>query len=221
MLWKARNFCNGRIGFNLIVKMPTVFVSLTAGPEAVSNIVRRQCSLCASDVGLKALRHHKNRNKALRRRLAPARTLVSSSLASKAIDGVAPAAVGTPKLHRKPQVLAPAGGWPQLKAAVENGADAVYLGLSDFNARARAVNFTPEELPEVSTVWRSPLTSLISIHHGAGRWQLFAPYFLYTIQRHRQAGALMCVCPGPLHIVVDTEQGSVNGRSWDICTSGA
>lgn len=37
----------------------------------------------------------------------------------------------------------------QLKAAVENGADAVYFGVEDFNARARANNFTYEELPEV------------------------------------------------------------------------
>lgn len=51
---------------------------------------------------------------------------------------------------RKPEVLAPAGGWLQLRAAVENGADAVYFGLSSFNARARAANFAPEELPEVS-----------------------------------------------------------------------
>jgi hypothetical protein len=40
-------------------------------------------------------------------------------------------------LHHRPEVLAPVGGWPQLHAAVENGADAVYFGLSDFNARAR------------------------------------------------------------------------------------
>ncbi len=39
----------------------------------------------------------------------------------------------------KPEVLAPVGGWPQLRAAVENGADAVYFGLTDFNARARWV----------------------------------------------------------------------------------
>lgn len=50
---------------------------------------------------------------------------------------------------QKPEILAPAGGWPQLKAAVKSGADAVYFGLSDFNARARAANFAPEELPEV------------------------------------------------------------------------
>ncbi|GAX79879.1 hypothetical protein CEUSTIGMA_g7319.t1 [Chlamydomonas eustigma] len=54
----------------------------------------------------------------------------------------------------KPEVLAPAGGWPQLKAACENGADAVYFGLSDFSARARASNFTPEELPEVMSYLR-------------------------------------------------------------------
>eukprot|EP00798_Chlamydomonas_sp_ICE-L_P014799 gene14799-20854_t len=49
----------------------------------------------------------------------------------------------------KPELLSPAGGWPQMIAAVENGADAVYFGLSEFNARARAENFTTEELPEV------------------------------------------------------------------------
>lgn len=51
---------------------------------------------------------------------------------------------------RKPEVLAPAGGWEQLRAAAENGADAVYFGVSDFNARARAENFTVESLPEVT-----------------------------------------------------------------------
>ena len=53
-------------------------------------------------------------------------------------------------LKKKPEVMAPAGGWPQLKAAVANGADAVYFGLSTFSARARATNFDPgAELDEV------------------------------------------------------------------------
>jgi len=52
-------------------------------------------------------------------------------------------------VKHRPEVLAPAGGWPQLTAAVENGADAVYFGVGDLNARARASNFTPEELPQV------------------------------------------------------------------------
>jgi len=36
-----------------------------------------------------------------------------------------------------------------MRAAVDCGADAVYFGLSDFSARARATNFSPEALPEV------------------------------------------------------------------------
>ena len=50
---------------------------------------------------------------------------------------------------RPPEVLAPAGGHPQLTAAIEAGADAVYFGLTRFSARARAANFHPDELPEV------------------------------------------------------------------------
>ena len=50
---------------------------------------------------------------------------------------------------QKPQLLAPAGGWPQLKAAVASGADAVYFGLTELNARARASNFAPSEIHDV------------------------------------------------------------------------
>lgn len=60
-----------------------------------------------------------------------------------------PAYSPTAPPSRRPEVLAPAGGWPQLRAAVENGADAVYFGVSTFNARARAANFSAEELPAV------------------------------------------------------------------------
>ena len=46
------------------------------------------------------------------------------------------------------EILAPAGNADMLKAAVFGGADAVYLGLTGFNARRTAGNFTPEELAE-------------------------------------------------------------------------
>lgn len=46
------------------------------------------------------------------------------------------------------ELLAPAGGMAALQAAVENGADAVYLGGSAFGARANAINFTNEELAQ-------------------------------------------------------------------------
>jgi putative protease len=45
-----------------------------------------------------------------------------------------------------PELLAPAGNFEKMKAALHFGADAVYTGLSDFSLRARAVNFDQEEL---------------------------------------------------------------------------
>ena len=43
------------------------------------------------------------------------------------------------------ELLAPAGGYEALTAAVQNGADAVYMGFGAFNARRSAKNFTDEE----------------------------------------------------------------------------
>src|ERR671910_765225 len=48
---------------------------------------------------------------------------------------------------RLPELLAPAGDWDCARAAVENGADAIYFGLEKFNARMRAKNFTQSDLP--------------------------------------------------------------------------
>jgi putative protease len=50
--------------------------------------------------------------------------------------------------RRKPEVMSPAGHWPQLGAAIEAGADSVYFGLHHFTARAK-VGFDLSELPEV------------------------------------------------------------------------
>ncbi len=50
---------------------------------------------------------------------------------------------------QRPELLAPAGNWDCAKAAVENGADAIYFGLERFNARMRAQNFTEAELPRL------------------------------------------------------------------------
>lgn len=48
----------------------------------------------------------------------------------------------------KPEIMSPAGYWPQMQAAIEAGADAVYFGLKHFTARAK-VGFALSELPEV------------------------------------------------------------------------
>lgn len=57
-----------------------------------------------------------------------------------------------------PELLAPAGSFEALKAAIAGGADAVYFGGGDFNARINAKNFTNEELKQA-----------IDMLHSAGR----------------------------------------------------
>ena len=49
---------------------------------------------------------------------------------------------------KKPELLSPAGSLLHLKSAVENGADAVYLGMKQYSARRNAANFSLEELQE-------------------------------------------------------------------------
>ncbi|WP_429886061.1 peptidase U32 family protein [Geoalkalibacter halelectricus] len=58
----------------------------------------------------------------------------------------------------KPELLAPAGSLEAFFAAMENGADAVYCGLRDFSARAKAKNFTTADLE-----------GMLNHAHGQGR----------------------------------------------------
>lgn len=60
--------------------------------------------------------------------------------------------------NRLPELLAPAGSLEALKAAIAGGADAVYFGGGDFNARINAKNFSNEELKEA-----------IDLLHSCGR----------------------------------------------------
>lgn len=46
------------------------------------------------------------------------------------------------------ELLSPAGGWDSLVAAVQSGADAVYMGFGAYNARRSAKNFTEEEFAQ-------------------------------------------------------------------------
>src|SRR5271154_2920271 len=65
---------------------------------------------------------------------------------------------------RKPEVMSPAGYWPQLQAAIEAGADSVYFGLKHFTARAK-VGFTLEELPEaLATLHRRGVKGFVTFN---------------------------------------------------------
>ena len=64
--------------------------------------------------------------------------------------GLALAPTAAARGRQRPELLAPAGDWDAMRAAVANGADAVYFGLQGgFNARYRAENFSLDELPRV------------------------------------------------------------------------
>src|SRR6266849_76405 len=69
--------------------------------------------------------------------------LALTSNATETISSPAPGGLVCPEL------LAPAGDWECARAAVENGADAIYFGLERFNARMRAKNFTAADLPKL------------------------------------------------------------------------
>ncbi|WOD37672.1 U32 family peptidase [Nodosilinea sp. E11] len=75
------------------------------------------------------------------------------------MPAINPALCSDPSSDRPalPELLAPAGNWDCAKAAVENGADAIYFGLDRFNARMRAENFTEADLP-----------ALMAFLHGRG-----------------------------------------------------
>src|SRR5580704_19466482 len=65
---------------------------------------------------------------------------------------------------RKPEIMSPAGYWPQLRAAIEAGADSVYFGLKHFTARAK-VGFDLAELPEVfSTLHRRGVKGFVTFN---------------------------------------------------------
>ncbi len=51
-----------------------------------------------------------------------------------------------------PELLAPAGNFISLQSVLQNGADAVYIGLIDYNMRANANNFTLDDLKKVSSI---------------------------------------------------------------------
>jgi putative protease len=52
------------------------------------------------------------------------------------------------------EILSPAGSPEGVIAAVQNGADAVYMGLGDFNARRNAKNFTLEDFKKAAEYCR-------------------------------------------------------------------
>ena len=66
---------------------------------------------------------------------------------------------------RRPEILAPAGDFIALQAAIDAGADAVYFGLGTLNMRARStVNFREEDLPEIAERCRGRVKAYLTLN---------------------------------------------------------
>ena len=66
---------------------------------------------------------------------------------------------------RRPEILAPAGDFIALQAAIDAGADAVYFGLGTLNLRARStVNFKEEDLPEIAARCRGKVKAYLTLN---------------------------------------------------------
>ncbi|MFO0868387.1 MAG: DUF3656 domain-containing protein [Pirellulales bacterium] len=116
-------------------------------------------------------------------------------------------------LTQRPELLAPAGDWDCLRAAIENGADAVYFGLdTGFNARARAANFPPSDLPAVMNLLHSRgLRGYVTLNtlvfsselpevERLGRLMAAAGVDAVLVQDLGVVRLLQALCPGlPLH----------------------
>ena len=58
-------------------------------------------------------------------------------------------------IAKKPILLSPVGNYEMLAAAIQGGADAVYLGIRGLNMRETAKNFTINDLPKITTIAHS------------------------------------------------------------------
>ena len=127
---------------------------------------------------------------------------------------------------KAPQLLAPAGDFTSVDAALAHGADALYIGLGAFNLRAHAPNFAPEDLPE-----------LLERVHTKGRHVYYALNIMPDMRQIREIEALLdrlsgdgtlpdafiASDPGVIHLCrelvpetplhLSTQTGSFNQRS--------
>lgn len=98
----------------------------------------------------------------------------------------------------KPELLLPAGNIEMFHAAVEGGADAVYLGLKQFSARERADNFTIEQLQVLLA--------------EAGKHKIKVYLTLNTVIKNKELPELLDI----LHMVSQTDISAVIIQDWGI-----
>lgn len=101
-------------------------------------------------------------------------------------------------MHKKPELLLPAGNTESFFAALQAGADAVYLGLSQFNARARASNFNQFQF--------------ISILKEAKKRKVLVYVTLNTVIKNTEIGSLIEY----LHFLNETGADGIIVQDWGV-----
>ena len=79
-----------------------------------------------------------------------------------------------------PELLSPAGNWECARAAVANGADAIFFGMPRFNARMRADNITEED-PAHAQADGIPLSAFLRNLRGNLNRILYLPSVVFCI----------------------------------------
>lgn len=102
----------------------------------------------------------------------------------------------------KPELLLPAGNTEAFHAALQGGADAIYLGLQDFNARKRANNFTVQQLPTLLELAHNKNTKVfITLNTVIKNEELPQLYILLAQLSQIKVDAIIIQDWGVFHIV--------------------
>ena len=96
----------------------------------------------------------------------------------------------------KPEIMSPAGYWPQLHAAIEAGADACYFGLKHFTARAK-VGFSLDELPDV----------MRTLHRRGARGYVTFNTLVFDHELHEAARTLTAIAEAGADAIIVQDVG--------------
>lgn len=111
--------------------------------------------------------------------------------------------------NNKPELLIPAGGMETLKVAVDYGADAVYIGGNRFGLRAKADNFTKEEMADaVDYTHKNNVKLYVTTNIYAHNEDIVKAKAYFEELRDLKVDAVLISDPGMFSIAREVLQGS-------------
>ncbi|MBN2333691.1 MAG: U32 family peptidase [Deltaproteobacteria bacterium] len=103
---------------------------------------------------------------------------------------------------KKPELLAPAGNLETFFAALDAGADAIYLGGKEFSARQRAKNFSSYELERmIPYAHQRGVKIYVTVNTLLKEEELPSLYRFFSFLRRLEVDALIVQDPGVIHLL--------------------